>query len=236
LVVAATRNICKTWRLQLREKSMTITTKNLAIPDIKLITPKAHIDRRGSFCETWNQRDLEHAGVYCNVVQDNHVVSNSAGTLRGLHFQSEPYAQGKLIRVTKGRIFDVAVDLRPGSATFGQWVGQEIDCHGGEQLWIPPGFAHGYCTLEPQTEVIYKVDNYYNPSAEDGIRWDDPDLGLAWPVPGVGPVVSSKDRALPTYADWQSKAAHGLDHRNTDDYDDQTNSRQNNRQSEHLTL
>ena len=112
---------------------MTITIKSLAIPDIKLIIPKAHVDGRGSFCETWNQRDLERAGVFCSFVQDNHVVSDSAGTLRGLHFQSEPYAQGKLIRVTRGRIFDVAVDLRPDSATFGQCVGREIDGHGGEQ-------------------------------------------------------------------------------------------------------
>jgi dTDP-4-dehydrorhamnose 3,5-epimerase len=215
---------------------MTITTKNLAIPDIKLITPKAHIDGRGTFCETWNQRDLESAGICCNFVQDNHVVSNSAGTLRGLHFQSEPYAQGKLIRVARGRIFDVAVDLRPDSATFGQWVGREIDCHGGEQLWIPPGFAHGYCTLEPQTEVIYNVDNYYNPFTEGGIRWDDPDLGIDWPDFGVRPVVSSKDRALPTFADWQAKAAHGLDHRNTDDYDGQRKSRPKDAQSERVAL
>lgn len=235
-MVVATHNTCRTWRLPLRERSTTITTKNLAIPDIKPITPKAHIDRRGSFCVTWNQRDLERAGVCCNFVQDNHVVSNLAGTLRGLHFQSEPYAQGKLIRLARGRIFDVAVDLWHDSATFGQWVSREIDCHSGEQLWIPPGFAHAYCTLEPQTEVIYKVDNYCNSFAEGDIRWDDPDLGVDWPDPGVGPVVSSRNRALPTVADWQAKAAHGLDHCNTDDYDDQRKSRQKSRQSELVAL
>lgn len=198
---------------------MTITARDLAIPDIKLITSTAHIDRRGTFRETWNQRGLERAGILNSFVQDNHVVSNAAGTLRGLHFQSEPYAQGKLVRVTRGRIFDVAVDLRPDSTTFGQWVGREIDSDGGEQLWIPPGFAHGYCTLEPQTEVIYKVDRYYNPSAEGGIRWDDPDLAIDWPDLCRRPVVSSKDRSLPTFAEWQSREAPGLDHRNADDYD-----------------
>jgi dTDP-4-dehydrorhamnose 3,5-epimerase len=215
---------------------MTITTESLAIPDIKLITPKSHIDQRGSFCETWNQRELERAGISCNIVQDNHVVSNLAGTLRGLHYQSEPYAQGKLIRVARGRIFDVAVDLRPNSASFGQWVGREIDCHGGEQLWIPPGFAHGYCTLEPQTEVIYKVDNYYSPSAEGGIRWDDPDLGIDWPDLGDRPVVSPKDRVLPTFSEWRTKAALGLDHRNTDDYDDHRKNSPKKPQSERLAL
>lgn len=199
---------------------MTITIESLAIPDIKLITTKSHIDRRGYFCETWNQRDLERGGISCQFVQDNHVVSNSVGTLRGLHYQSEPYAQSKLIRVAKGRIFDVAVDIRSGSATLGEWVGREIDCHGGEQLWIPPGFAHGYLTLEPHTVVIYKVDDYYSPEAEGGIRWDDPDLGIDWPDVGVSVAVSPKDLALPTFAEWQTKAESGLDQRSTGDYDD----------------
>jgi dTDP-4-dehydrorhamnose 3,5-epimerase len=215
---------------------MTTTIRNLAIPDIKLITPKAHIDRRGTFRETWNQRDLERAGIHNSFVQDNHVVSISASTLRGLHFQCEPYAQGKLVRVARGRIFDVAVDLRPDSTTFGQWVGREIDAHGGEQLWIPPGFAHGYCTLEPQTEVIYKVDRYYNPHAEGGIRWDDPDLAIDWPVLAVHPVVSSKDQSLPTFADWQSSEAPALDHRNMDDYDQQTKISQKETFSEQASL
>ena len=215
---------------------MTITIEDLAIPDIKLITPKAHIDRRGSFCETWNQRDFERAGVRCNFVQDNHVVSKPAGTLRGLHFQSEPYAQGKLVRVARGRIFDVAVDIRPDSATFGQWVGREIDCGGGEQLWIPPGFAHGYLTLEPRTEVIYKVDQYYSPFAEGGIRWDDPDLGIDWPNSGIRPVVSSRDRTLPTFAEWQSKSAPGMDHRSRGDYDHHREIRQGPPRSDRVAL
>ncbi len=215
---------------------MTINARGLAIPDIKLITSKAHIDRRGTFRETWNQRDLERAGIHCSFVQDNHVVSNSAGTVRGLHFQSPPYAQGKLVRITRGRIFDVAVDLRADSATFGQWVGREIDSDGGEQLWIPPGFAHGYCTLEPQTEVIYKVDRYYNPSAEGGIRWDDPDLAIDWPDLCSRPVVSPKDRSLPTFADWQSMQAYGLDRRSTDDYDRSGKFEQNDRLAEQASV
>lgn len=215
---------------------MTITVTSLAIPDIKLITPQTHIDQRGSFCETWNQRDLAKAGVSCNFVQDNHVVSSSAGTLRGLHFQSAPYAQGKLIRVVRGRIFDVAVDIRPDSATFGQWVGREIDCRGSHQLWIPAGFAHGYCTLEPQTEVIYKVDQYYNRAAEGGIRWDDPDLGINWPDSGVHRIVSSKDQALPTFADWQSNIAGALDHCKVGDYDDNRGIRQEKARSERVAL
>ena len=213
---------------------MPITIKQLAIPDIKLITPKIHIDQRGSFCETWNQRDLERAGIRRHFVQDNHVFSIAAGTLRGLHFQSEPRAQGKLIRVASGRIFDVAVAIRSDSATFGRWVGQEIDCDGGERLWIPPGFAHGYYTLEPRTEVIYKVDQYYDPGAEGGIRWDDPDLGIDWPDLGSRPVVSSKDRALPTFADYQSKTVRAMDHRIPEDYDDQRKARQTYSQSERV--
>jgi dTDP-4-dehydrorhamnose 3,5-epimerase len=215
---------------------MPVSVKALAIPAIKLITPKAHIDRRGSFCETWNQRDLERTGICRNFVQDNHVVSSLAGTLRGLHFQSEPYAQGKLIRVVRGRIFDVAVDLRPRSATFGRWVGKEIDSHGGEQIWIPPGFAHGYCTLEPQTEVIYKVDQYYSPVAEGGICWNDPDVGIDWPDLGAGPTVSSKDRALPTFAEWQASTARVLDHGSTDDYDGPGRGRNQNSESERIAL
>lgn len=198
---------------------MTIKTKCLAIPAVKLITSIQHTDERGSFCETWNRRDLQDTGIASDFVQDNHVVSHAVGTIRGLHYQSVPYAQGKLLRVVRGRIFDVAVDLRSGSDTCGQWVGKELDCRNGEQLWIPAGFAHGYCTLEPQTEVIYKVDAYYHPAAEGGIRWDDPDLGIAWPALPAEPVVSLKDQALPAFADWLLDALGRLDHGRLDNYD-----------------
>lgn len=192
---------------------------SLAIQDIKLIATTSHVDDRGSFCETWNRRDLEHAGIGCDFVQDNHVVSHAAGTIRGLHCQTGLDAQGKLLRVTRGRIFDVAVDLRPDSATFGQWVGKKLDSDSGEQIWIPAGFAHGYCTLEPDTEVIYKVDNYYNPVAESGIRWDDPELGIQWPDLAVEPIVSPKDRVLPFFSDWLKDRAHCLEQRAPENYD-----------------
>jgi dTDP-4-dehydrorhamnose 3,5-epimerase len=199
---------------------MTTTTKSLAIPAVKLIASIRHTDERGSFCETWNRRDLEGTGIACDFVQDNHVASDAAGTIRGLHYQSVPFAQGKLLRVARGRIFDVAVDLRPGSDTLGQWVGKELDCRTGEQIWIPAGFAHGYCTLEPQTEVVYKVDAYYHPAAEGGIRWDDPDLGIDWPALAADPVVSPKDQALPAFADWLLEAVDRLDQVGLDDYDE----------------
>jgi dTDP-4-dehydrorhamnose 3,5-epimerase len=180
---------------------MSLKIESLAIPDVKLITTPSFRDERGTFCETWNQRDLSAAGICRTFVQDNHAVSYEAGTIRGLHFQAAPYAQGKLIRVTKGRIYDVAVDIRPDSSTFGQWVGKELAAMTGEQLWIPAGFAHGYCTLEPQTEVIYKVDEYYNPAAESGIRWDDPQLGIRWPGGLRATAISPKDRTLPSFED-----------------------------------
>ena len=198
---------------------MTITTQSLAIPAVKLIASIRHTDERGSFCETWNRRDLEGTGIASDFVQDNHVASDAAGTIRGLHYQSVPYAQGKLLRVVRGRIFDVAVDLRSGSDTCGQWVGKELDCTTGEQIWIPPGFAHGYCTLEPRTAVIYKVDAYYHPAAEGGIRWDDPDLGIDWPALAADPVVSPKDQTLPAFADWLRDTVDSLDHTDSDNYD-----------------
>ena len=201
---------------------MTIKIESLAIPAVKLITSTTHSDDRGSFCETWNQRELERAGIDCGFVQDNHAVSVAAGTIRGLHYQSGRYAQSKLVRVLRGRIFDVAVDLRRGSPSFGQWVGKELDARSGEQLWVPAGFAHGYCTLEPQTEVFYKVDNYYNAAAEGGIHWKDPNLGISWPSIEASPVVSSKDQALPGFSEWLNGAGSSLAQRRQYHYDDRT--------------
>jgi dTDP-4-dehydrorhamnose 3,5-epimerase len=199
---------------------MSLRIEDLAIPDVKLITTPTYRDGRGTFSETWNRRDLAAAAICRDFVQDNHAVSYEAGTIRGLHFQAAPYAQGKLIRVTRGRIYDVAVDIRPDSRTFGQWVGKELAAMTGEQLWVPAGFAHGYRTLEPQTEVIYKVDEYYTPAAECGIRWDDPHLDIDWPGGGLVNAISPKDRVLPTFEDWCRGSANGMGGKDPLNYDD----------------
>jgi dTDP-4-dehydrorhamnose 3,5-epimerase len=172
----------------------------LAIPDVLLITPKRHGDARGWFAETWSEKLMAAAGLTAPFVQDNQAFNAKKGTVRGLHFQTAPHAQGKLVRVLKGAIYDVAVDVRPGSATYGRWVAAELTAAGGEQLLVPRGFAHGYCTLEDETELFYKVDGQYAPELEGGVAWDDPDLAIAWPLAGA-PVLSDKDRKLPRLKD-----------------------------------
>ena len=180
---------------------MTIQITPLAIPDVKLIVPQRHGDARGYFCETWNARTLAEHGVEAAFVQDNQSYSAAVGTIRGLHWQNEPHAQGKLVRALRGRIFDVAVDIRPDSNTFGCWVSAELSAENGAQLWIPAGFAHGFCTLEPESEVFYKTDGYYCADDEGGLRYDDPSIGIQWPLQGVEPVLSERDQALPTLRD-----------------------------------
>ncbi|MEM9356399.1 MAG: dTDP-4-dehydrorhamnose 3,5-epimerase [Pseudomonadota bacterium] len=166
---------------------------SLAIPDIKVVTPKIFRDDRGFFSETFNASVWEDAGLTDTFVQDNHVLSRSAGVLRGLHFQLDPSAQGKLVRVARGSVLDVAVDIRHGSPTFGQHVSRVLSAENWEQLWVPIGFAHGYCTLEPDTEVIYKVTNFYNPANERGIKFDDPALGIDWTISREQAQMSAKD-------------------------------------------
>ena len=173
---------------------MTITP--LAIPDVLLITPKRHGDARGWFSETWSQKALAGTVADTAFVQDNQAFSAAKGTLRGLHFQLAPHAQGKLIRALKGAIFDVAVDIRAGSPTYGQFVSAELTAEGGEQLWVPRGFAHGYCTITDDCEIFYKVDGQYAPDREGGISWNDPDLAIPWPLDGE-PILSGKDQVLP---------------------------------------
>lgn len=170
----------------------------LAIADVKLVIPKIHRDARGFFSETYSRRDMASAGIATEFVQDNHALSVKAGTLRGLHFQVPPHAQGKLVRVTRGAVFDVAVDIRVGSPTFGQHVSATLSAENWMQIWIPPGFAHGYCTLEPDTEVIYKVTDYYAPDYDRGLRWDDASLGIRWPIDRAKVMVSDKDRRQPS--------------------------------------
>jgi len=173
----------------------------LQIPDVLCISPTKHGDERGFFSEVYRHDALAGYGVDLPFVQDNHVLSAARGVLRGLHFQLAPSAQGKLIRCTKGAILDVAVDIRRGSPTFGRHVAVELSADNWRQVWVPPGFAHGYVTLEPDCEVIYKVTSYYDPASERGLAWDDPALGIDWRVPVDQLTISPKDRVNPILAD-----------------------------------
>lgn len=171
------------------------------IADVRILRPRRHGDARGFFCESWNRRRLAAAGLDLDFVQDNHVFSAAAGTLRGLHFQVPPVAQAKLVMCPRGAIYDVAVDLRRGSATFGRHVGAVISAAAWDQILVPVGFAHGYCTLEPDTLVLYKVTAPYAPAAERGLRWDDPALGIDWPVGPAQAILAERDRNLPRLAE-----------------------------------
>ena len=165
---------------------------------VRLISPPRFGDSRGWFSETWSQRRLAEQGIYSRFCQDNQSYSRDPFTLRGMHFQRQPSAQAKLVRCVRGSIFDVAADIREGSPTFGRWVGTVLSAADGNQLFVPAGFAHGFLTLEPDCEVAYKVDAYYDPAADGGVSWDDPDIAVEWPLPaGVTPILSDKDRALP---------------------------------------
>lgn len=172
-----------------------------AIAEVLLVEPARHGDARGFFSEVWKESALAAAGLRARFVQDNHSHSAPPGVLRGLHFQRPPHAQGKLVRVVRGRILDVAVDIRQGSATYGQHVAVELSAANWRQLWVPRGFAHGLLTLEPDTEVLYKVDAEYSREADAAIAWDDPALGIAWPLPPGGPILSDKDARAPRLAD-----------------------------------
>lgn len=172
-----------------------------AIPEVKIISPQRHRDDRGFFAEVYRKRTLAEAGIDIDFVQDNHAYSAARGTLRGLHFQRPPAAQTKLLRVVRGSIVDVALDCRVGSPTYGRHVMVELSAAVGNQILCPEGFAHGTLTLEPDTEFTYKVDAYFAPALELGVRWDDPDLAIAWPIRLDQVVVSSKDRQLPRLRD-----------------------------------
>lgn len=173
---------------------------------VRLITPRRFADDRGWFCETHSDRNFTRdTGLEIRFVQDNHSLSRPIHTLRGIHFQRPPHAQTKLVRCLRGRIFDVAVDLRRGSPTFGRWVGVELDAASGRQLFIPVGFGHGFVTLETDTEVFYKVDDFYSAECDGGIRWDDPAIGIDWGLPaGAVPLLSPKDVVLPSLSEFDS--------------------------------
>ena len=168
-----------------------------AIEGVLIIEPKVFGDERGFFFESFNQRAFNEAvGQTVDFVQDNH--SRSAkGVLRGLHFQRPPHAQGKLVRVTQGSVFDVAVDIRADSPTFGRWVGVELSGVNHRQMWIPAGLAHGFLVTSDSADFLYKTTDYYRPESEGSVRWDDPDLAIAWPLEGITPALSAKDAAAP---------------------------------------
>jgi len=174
---------------------------SLAIEAVKLIRPRRIPDARGYFAETWNRKTFLDAGIDVDFVQDNSSYSRLAKTIRGLHFQTPPMAQAKLVRVARGSIFDVALDLRRASPSFGRHVSAILTAAGGEQLFIPAGFAHGFCTLEPDTEVAYKISGLYSQKHDTGIAWDDPALGIEWPLNGREPTLSDRDRKLPRLAE-----------------------------------
>lgn len=170
-----------------------------------LLTPRRHGDERGWFMETYNARALAAEGFDVPFVQDNLSLSRPMGTLRGIHFQAPPHGQDKLVRCARGRILDIAVDLRRGSPTYGRWVGAELSAENGRQLLVPVGFGHAFITMEADCEVAYKCTALYAPESDGGVRWDDADIGIDWPLPAGGePVLSDKDRNLPMLAQFDS--------------------------------
>lgn len=176
------------------------------LPGVLLLAPARFGDDRGFFSESWSRKTLAAHGITLDFVQDNHSFSAQKGTVRGLHFQSPPHAQAKLVRCGRGRLFDVAVDIRRGSPTFGHWVGYELSFQNGLQLLIPEGFLHGFVTREPDTEIVYKCSDYYAPDCDGAVRFDDPDLGIAWDLKGEA-ILSEKDARAPLMAVFDSPFA-----------------------------
>lgn len=177
----------------------------LSIPDVVLVHPRRFSDTRGWFAETYSSAQFERAGINAVFVQDNHSYSGPKHTVRGLHFQTPPYAQAKLVRAIRGSIFDVAIDLRKNSATYGHHVSAVLTSDSGEQIFVPQGFAHGFCTLEEDTEVIYKVDAPYAAQHEGGLLWNDQDLAIAWPVTAENALLSEKDASLPAFRGFKTR-------------------------------
>lgn len=173
-----------------------------ALPGVVKLVPRRFGDARGFFSEVWNARRMAEAGLSHDFVQDNHSYSAEAGTVRGLHYQSPPMAQAKLVRVARGAVLDVAVDVRRGSPQFGQWVAEELSAENGAQLLVPRGFLHGFVTLTPDTDVLYKVDSFYAPECDGAVRFDDPDLGIDWGMDPASAVLSEKDAKAPLFRDF----------------------------------
>lgn len=185
---------------------MPFTFKRLSIPDVILIEPRAFGDERGFFMETYKESDFKENGIEYSFVQDNHSRSKK-GVLRGLHYQIEPKAQGKLVRVARGAVYDVAVDIRAGSPWYGKWVSAVLSEKNKHVLWVPPGFAHGVCVLEDDTELLYKATDVYSPETERGVVWNDPDLAIEWPLKDVS--LSPKDAILPRLKDAENNFRYG---------------------------
>ena len=174
----------------------------MVLPDVLLLTPRRFADPRGVFVETWQQTRYEALGIPGPFVQDNHSVSTAVGVVRGMHLQVAPNVQGKLVRCVRGAVWDVVVDVRRGSPTFGKYAAVELTAANWAQVWVPGGFLHGFCSLEPESEVVYKVTAPYDPAAERGVVWNDPDLALPWPIEAGRELLSDKDRALPRLKDY----------------------------------
>ena len=186
-----------------------VEVRDLGLDGLKEITPKKLGDDRGFFSETFNSRDFAAAGLAVEFCQDNHSLSRAPGVLRGLHYQLPPHAQDKLVRVIRGAVFDVAVDIRKGSPTFGKWVGLEVSAEKWNQIFVPKGFAHGFVTLTPDTEVIYKVTDFYSPDHDRVIRFDDPQIGVQWPVAAGAFSLSAKDAKAPLLAEVDTGFVYG---------------------------
>ena len=178
--------------------------ETLAIADVKVLIPRKFGDQRGFFSEVYSRRALLEAGIDIDFVQDNHSSSARRGTVRGLHFQTPPRAQAKLVRAARGSAFDVAVDLRRGSPTYGRHVSVVLSADAWNQILIPAGFAHGFMTLAPDTEIVYKVSDYHAPEHDRGLRWNDAGLGIRWPLPEREAVLSEKDRGHPGFAEFST--------------------------------
>ncbi|MEM8634645.1 MAG: dTDP-4-dehydrorhamnose 3,5-epimerase [Pseudomonadota bacterium] len=183
---------------------MSLDVTELDIPDVKLITPQRFADARGFFSETYNAERFKAAGIDADFIQDNHSLSSLAGTVRGLHFQAPPYAQAKLVRVLQGRIIDVAVDVRKGSATYGKWVSAELSAENGIQIFVPRGFLHGFATLEANTEIAYKVDNYYSKECDGAVLWNDPTLAIDWGIEPEKVSLSDKDAVASGFNEFET--------------------------------
>lgn len=190
-----------------QERAFAVQVQETALPGVLILTPQRFGDDRGFFSESYNRARMAEVGVTLDFVQDNHSLSTRVGTVRGLHFQSPPHAQAKLVRCGRGRLFDVAVDIRRSSPTYGRWVGEELSFENGRQLLIPAGFLHGFVTREPDTEVIYKCSDYYAQECDGSVRFDDPDIGIDWGIDLGKATLSDKDVKAPYFRDFNSPFA-----------------------------